>query len=83
MERYAQPRQKFRALLPISRRKRLSAMQAHHVAKAASLQQIIEAATLERALCIAKHDRIFIERLKLEVRKHLELAGVQFNERKQ
>jgi hypothetical protein len=72
--RYAELRQQFRSMLPTSRSKKLSATQAHHLAKAASLQQIIEVSILERALG-AEHDRFVIERLKVEVQSHLTLAG--------
>jgi hypothetical protein len=70
--RLSELKRAFKAMLP-SRRK-LSAIQAHHIARAANYQQVIEMAILERALG-AKHDRLFIERLKAEVQQHLSLAG--------
>jgi hypothetical protein len=76
-QRFAQLRAQFRSLLVTSRaRKRLSATQAHHISKAAALQQTIEVAILERALG-AKHDRMFIEQLKSAVKQHLALAGAR------
>lgn len=67
-------RRKFRAMIPPSRntsRKRRS-----ELTHAASIEQVREMAALERA-CGAGHDRALIDRLNLEVQKHLAAAGVK------
>jgi hypothetical protein len=71
-QRFNDLKRSFRAILP--RRTKLSAAQHRHIGVAASLQQIVEMAILERALG-ATHDRLFIERLRAEVHQHLALAG--------
>jgi hypothetical protein len=75
--RYEALQRQFKSMLPPT--KRLRRTHRRHIAHAASLQQIAETAILERALG-AKHDRDFIERLKVEVQQHLVLAGARFTE---
>jgi hypothetical protein len=72
-ERFAELKRTFRAMIP---RRSLRREQWQHVARAASLTQVAEAAVLERALG-AKHDRGLIEQMKIEVRRHLVLAGAK------
>lgn len=78
MQRYADLRRTFKGMVP-SRRRRLSSIQMHHIAMAASKQQVAETAILERALGKG-HDREFIERLKVEVKQHLDRAGAKFHQ---
>ena len=74
LARFEELRRSFRAA--VAPAKRLRRAHKRHIMMAASLQQIIEMAVIERA-CGAGHDRGLIEQLKLEVQRHLAAAGVR------
>jgi hypothetical protein len=78
--RFAELQRGFKAMLG-SRRKRLSAIQAFHISKAAALQQVVEISILERAIG-RPHDRSFIEELKQDIQRHLLAAGADHHKRK-
>lgn len=61
--------------------RKLTTAQRHDLCWAAALQQVAEVMVAEMILG-AKHDRQSVEHLKAEVRQHLVLAGVQFNQEK-
>jgi hypothetical protein len=76
--RLAELRTAFRKLVP---RRKLGREGWRHLAHAANCQQVAELAVIERAAG-RRHDRSLIETLKIEIRRHLVLAGAQLKGQK-